>query len=240
MSIRKKQCIFNQAQIACSFLLSGFALCHRCEKAACDLSFCPISLKDDFPVLPRRRTIADEVHAGNSSAHRAAEGADVFLFYSPFWVCPGTSLSSFLLLALNLYLYLFICFCLPLLFLSCCHLWWAWGTMLPEHSAFEGNVNCRRPWVPSVFSSESSISESSSGDRALRRHAEFRNPPCSQALVVQKWDFLKRGHSEGRGEEGHFEKQMLLASEGKCSNQSSALSQTIRSFGERQTKHRVS
>lgn len=129
----------------------------------------------------------------------AAEGADVFLFYSSFLMCPVASFSSFSLLVLNLYLYSSLT---PIVFFSCCHLRWARGTMLQEHRAFEGNVNRRRHWVPSVFSSESSISESWTGDTAWRRHAEFRNIRCSQALVVSKWDFLKRGHSGRDGSKG--------------------------------------
>lgn len=114
---------------------------------------------------------------------KAAEGADVFLFYSRFLVCPVVSLSS--LLSLNLYLYFFFLLLTPIFFFfKRCHLWWAWGTMLQEHRAFEGNVNCSPHWVLSVFSSESSILECWTGDRALRRRAEFGNIPCSQALAV--------------------------------------------------------
>lgn len=45
---------------------------------------------------------------------KAAEGADVFLFYSRFLVCPVVSLSS--LLSLNLYLYFFFLLLTPIFF----------------------------------------------------------------------------------------------------------------------------
>lgn len=236
MSIRKTnkqtniKCIFNPAQTACSFLSLGLlSLCPSWEKAAWDPGFRPISLKDDFHILQCGRMCADEVHAGNGSAGRATRGVDVALLCFLSLVCRGQP-QSFSLLVLNIYLYSSFLWLLFLPAVTC-------GGLLGTQS-FWGRCKLQAALSPSVFSSESSsVSESWTGDRVLCSRAEFRSIPSSQALAVQKWDFLKRGYLARAGRKGAFaeaDAPAFLALKESCSNQTSAVPQTIPSFGEKQ------
>lgn len=163
------------------------------------------------------RTCADEVHAGNGSAGQGNQGADVALFCFLSLVCPMASLRPFSLLVLNIYLY---SSCLCLLFLPAV----TCGGLLGTQS-FWGKCKLQAAPSPSVFSSESSVSESWTGDRVLWRRAEFRSIPGSQALAVQKWDFLKRGHSARAGRRralAEADAPAFLSLKESCSNQTSA------------------
>lgn len=77
MSIRKKK----KSGFSTKHRLPAVSSCqdllflsHSCEKSACDLCFCPISLKDDFHILQCGRMLTDEVHAENGSARQGSGG----------------------------------------------------------------------------------------------------------------------------------------------------------------------
>lgn len=88
--------------------------------------------------------LTEEVHAGNGSAGQSSGGGRCLsVSFSVFSVPCGKPWFFSFVGPEPLPLFLFS-FAYPYCFLSCCHLWWAWGTMLKEHRAFEGNVNCRQ------------------------------------------------------------------------------------------------
>lgn len=221
--------------------LPGSALLYRsCEKAAWGLGFWPISLKDDFPILQRGRTCTEEVHAGNwdGLSQQGNPGADVALLCFPSLVCPVASLRPFPLVGPE---HLPSVPLLMPIVSSCCHSWWALGNNVAGTQSFWGKCKLQAAPSPSVFSSESSISESWTGDRVLWRRAGFRSVPRSQALAVQKWDFLKRGHAARAGRKralAEADAPAFLSLEESCSHQTSAVPQTIPSFGETRTAHR--
>ena len=183
---------------------------------------------------------SDQVSAGNGSAGWGSRGFSLlFSIHSVPCGKPQLSLNPYLnSLFIYLFIHSFIHFAYLYCFFSCCHLPWAWGTVLQEHRAFEGNVNCRQHWVPSVFSSESSISESWTGNRALRRQAQvqeyslFPGPGCVEVGLSEEGGLWEGG--EGKGT---FRSRCSWLRKESRSNQSSAVLQTIHSFGERQTKH---
>lgn len=145
------------------------------DMAACDLCFCPISVKDDFHTLQWPNSCWEWLsQARQQSGHR--HFSVLFLTCSvpcgkpSFFASVGPEPLPFFLFSPP---HLSHCF------LSCCHLRWAWGTQ-----SFSGKCKLEAALRSVCFLIGKQHLRALRWWQGLQRQAESRNIPCSQAPVV--------------------------------------------------------
>lgn len=222
---------------SCQGLLS---LYHSCEKAACDLYFCPISLKDDFHILQRGRTVTDEVHAANGSAVQGSGGGRCLsVLFSIFTVPCGKALVLFLCWSWTLTFIPFL-FWLPLLFFpavtrgglgeQCCRIIELW-----RECKFQAAPRPVCFLIGKRHFAELNWHRGSAKTRRVQEYSLFPGPGSAEVGLSEE-----EALGEGGEERGTRRSRCSWLGKESCSNQGSAVSQTIHSFGERQTKHSLS